>query len=213
MLDFPVLYTNGKLGTATTDPGDAGHRSAAAVRADHHHDSGRQGRSRGRGADSGDESRLLRLPRPSGHWPCLQRHAAHRAGVQRRASSTARLRRQDHQAVQLLRPEAHGDRRDAGGRHRRDRRCSRHHHRRELLRCREPAAAAADHDRRADDCDPVQREQLAVCGTRGQVCDLPQPARAAGQGAADQRLAEDAKRPARRTPSRCWGAANCSSRF
>ena len=34
-LDFPVLYTIGKLGTATTDLGDPRHRPAAALRADH----------------------------------------------------------------------------------------------------------------------------------------------------------------------------------
>ncbi len=43
---------------------------------------------------------------------------------------------QDHQALQLLRPQAHRHRRDPGRRYRRHRRHPRHHHRRELLRRR-----------------------------------------------------------------------------
>ena len=77
MLDFPVLYTNGKLGTATTRPGQSRHRPAAAVRADHPDHSHRQGRSRRPGADPGDQPRLLRLPRPARHRARLQRHHAH----------------------------------------------------------------------------------------------------------------------------------------
>ena len=74
MLDFPVLYTNGKLGTATTDPAVPGtdlQPLFEQIITDH---SRRQGRSRRPGADPRHQPRLLRLPRPSRH---------------RRASSTA----------------------------------------------------------------------------------------------------------------------------
>jgi GTP-binding protein len=79
------------------------------------------------------------------------------------------------------------DHRDHDGRHYRRGRCGRHHHRRDNHQRREPVAVAADRDRRADDCDSIQREQLAVCRARRAVCDEPQFAREARKRAADQR--------------------------
>ena len=52
-----------------------------------------------------------------------------------------------------------------------------------------PCAAAGDHYRRADHRHPVHGEHLAVRGARRAVRHLAQPARAAGERVADQRLA------------------------
>ena len=72
-LDFPVLYTNARHGTATTDLEPPGHGPAPALR--------RRGRAHPGTARVGDgaapgarrQSRLERLPRPAGHRPHLQR--------------------------------------------------------------------------------------------------------------------------------------------
>ena len=53
---------------------------------------------------------------------------------------------------------------------------------------RDARAAAADPDRRADHRDGVHHQYLAVRGPRGAVGHVAESARAAGQGAADQRL-------------------------
>ena len=77
-LEFPVLYTNGKLGTATTDlavPGTDLQPLFEAIVQDHSRARRRPGRA---AADPRRQSRLQRLPRPPGHCARLQRHPAHR---------------------------------------------------------------------------------------------------------------------------------------
>ncbi len=49
-------------------------------------------------------------------------------------------------------------------------------------------------------------------GTEGQLRHLAQHQGPAGEGAADERLDQASSRPPRPTPSRCSGAASCSSR-
>ncbi len=107
-LDFPVLYTNAKLGTATTDMAVPGvdlqplfESIVATLPAG-------QRRSQWRAADPGHESRLLRLSRTPRHRPRLQWDAAHR-----RRGHDFQARRladedQDHQALQLQRTAPDG---------------------------------------------------------------------------------------------------------
>ncbi len=66
------------------------------------------------------------------------------------------------------------------GRHRRHRRRGRHHHRRDHYRRRTSRTAPAHHHRRADDCDAVHHQHVAVLRTRRQLRHLAQPARAPG---------------------------------
>ena len=82
VLDFPVIYTNGKAGTATMDLNTSRHRPAAAVRPHLQDHSSRHRYGRRRPPDAGHQSGLLRLPRPPGHRARLQRHAQKRSGSQ-----------------------------------------------------------------------------------------------------------------------------------
>ena len=93
-LDFPVLYTNAKPGTASLSLDEPGHRPAAALR-DHRHDAFPlpPAMPKASAADAGHQSRLQRLPRPPRHRPRLQRHAARPAMTSTSPSATARCRR------------------------------------------------------------------------------------------------------------------------
>ena len=75
-LDFPVLYAVAKAGTATTDPAMPGTDLQPLFKRHRRNDSRSNRRCRGRAADSGDQSRLLRLLRTHRHLPRLSGHAA-----------------------------------------------------------------------------------------------------------------------------------------
>ena len=75
-LDFPVVYTNAKAGTANLDSGAAGRQPAAAVRPDRIHHPRPRRRSPGPAAAGGDPDRLRYLrgaagggAHPPGHHP------------------------------------------------------------------------------------------------------------------------------------------------
>ena len=118
-LDFPVLYTNAKTGHGDDRPrasraricGRCSTPSSDTIPA-------ADGRCRRAAADAGRQSRLQRLPRPPGHRARLQRHAAHRRRSCHRQARRLDGEDQDHQAVLVFRPEAHGHRRHRAGRHR-----------------------------------------------------------------------------------------------
>ena len=121
-LDFPVLYTNAKTGTATTDIKGGGDRPAAAVRCDREDDSAAQGDARRAAADPGREPRLQRLSGTPGDRARVQREDVHRRRSRHRQARRLAAEDQDHQAVLLLRTEAHRHHRNRTGRHRRRRR-------------------------------------------------------------------------------------------
>ena len=72
-LDFPVLYTNARAGTASRDPDDAGRGSAAAVRRDRRARAAAARQPGRAAAAAGRQPRFERLPRPHRHRPHLQR--------------------------------------------------------------------------------------------------------------------------------------------
>ncbi len=77
-LDFPVLYTNAKLGTASTNADKPGRQFAAAVRSHRRYHPSSAGRCGWPTASAGGEPGLQRLSWPAGHCARVQRHAAHR---------------------------------------------------------------------------------------------------------------------------------------
>ncbi len=77
VLEFPIIYTNGKAGTATMDQATPGTDLMPLFDLIICHDPGRARLARGRSAGAGHQPRLLGLPGPPGDRPCLQRHAAH----------------------------------------------------------------------------------------------------------------------------------------
>ena len=130
-LDFPVLYTNAKLGTASTDPAQPGTDLSPSSKPFINTIPTGDGRSQRHPPDPGHQSRLLRLPRPPRHRPRFQRNPAHRR--RRRHLQARRLAPEDphHQALHLQRPQAHRHRSHRDRRHRRRRRRRGHHHRRD----------------------------------------------------------------------------------
>ena len=87
-LDFPVLYTNARIGTATPGSGRAGRGSAAAVRRGRRARAAAARQPRRAAAAAGRQPRLERLPRAHRHRPHLQRPRQDRRRRRRRASST-----------------------------------------------------------------------------------------------------------------------------
>ena len=75
-LDFPVIYTNAKIGDRQTGSGTGDQRPAAALRHDPGKHSGAEGRSRRDPANAGRQSGLQRLSGSSRHRPSVQRDAA-----------------------------------------------------------------------------------------------------------------------------------------
>ena len=140
-LDFPVLYTNrqGRHGQARIPRRPGTDLQPALRRHREHH-------SRAAGDPDGALCRS---------WSPTSTTATTSAAWPSAASSTARCTSatkwpspscdgiaaedQDHQALLLRRPEAHGDHRNDAGRHRGHRRRRGHHHRRNRHQRREPA--------------------------------------------------------------------------
>ena len=94
-LDFPVLYTNARVGTASLDPDGGGRGSAAAVRRDRRARAAAARQSRRAAAAAGRQPRFERLPRPHRHRPHLQRPREDRRsgrGLQARHGRPARPR-------------------------------------------------------------------------------------------------------------------------
>ena len=131
-LDFPVIYTNGRVGTATLDLAKPGEDLRPLFDAIVDARAAADGIARRAAADPGRESRFERLPGPHRHRTHLQRQ-----GEDRRRSRDlhARGRRgtqgEDHEAVFVRRAEAHRNRQRGGRRHRLSRGDARHHHRRD----------------------------------------------------------------------------------
>ncbi len=163
-LDFPVLYTNAKLGTATTDlsqPGenlrplfDAIVDTIPVPRGD---------------ADGPLQIMVANLD----YSDYLGRLAIARVfnGTLRTGEDVAIAKRdgshredQNHQAIFVLRIEAHRHRYHRVGRHRRSRRRYRHQHWRDHHRRGESRAAAGHHYRRADHRHAVHGQHFAVLG-------------------------------------------------
>ena len=72
-LDFPVLYTNARLGTASPDQRRRRRGPAAAVRRDRRARAAAARQPGRAAAAAGRQPRLERLPRPHRHRPHLQR--------------------------------------------------------------------------------------------------------------------------------------------
>ena len=212
-IEFPVLYTNARAGTATTDLAVPGDEPAAALRRHRRARAAAGRRPRSAAADAGRQPRLERLPGPHRHRPHLQRPGEGRRPDRRAASSTAPA--QPTKVTKLFafdglkRVEID---RGAGRRHRLPGRHRRHHDRRDDRRSRAPAPDPADRDRRADRVDDLRRQHLAAGRPRRPVRDLAPPARPARQGAARQRLAAGRGHRDARSRSRCSAAASCSCR-
>ena len=76
-IDFPVLYTNAKTGTASRTSRAAGKTSSPCSKRSSKPSRNPKAIPR-TAADSGGQSRLQRLPGPPCHCSCLQRHHAYR---------------------------------------------------------------------------------------------------------------------------------------
>ncbi len=123
-LEFPVLYTNARAGTASDDRRRAGARPPAALRRDRPARAAAARRPRRAAADARRQPRLERLPGAHRDRPRVQRPRADRRprrGVQARGP---RPGDEGHQAVRLRRPQARGHRRSGGRRHHLPRRAS-----------------------------------------------------------------------------------------
>ena len=184
-LDFPVLYTNAKLGTATTDLAHSGRRPEATVRRAGRHHAGTDLRGRPPAPAAGDQPVGQRLRRPDGGGPDLERHSAHGSAHRRRPRRSRCGRR-----VGRARPDGHahghGDQPDHGqghragrhrgsgaGRDRRRRRPARGDNRRHHHRAGRPAAVAPPRSRRADPLHDLRREHISAERSRRQVRDQP----------------------------------------
>ena len=143
-LDFPVLYTNAREGTATTRPGGARRRPAAAVRRR------RRARPPPRGSPDAPlqaarrQPRLERLPRPHRHRADLQRPRQGRRPDRRLQARRHDARHESHEALHVRRPEAHRHPRGRRRRHHLPGRHREHHDRRDDRRRRASGRDSAD---------------------------------------------------------------------
>ena len=211
-LDFPVLYTNARIGTASAGSGGRRRGPAAAVRR------GRQARAaaarqpRRAAAAAGRQPRRERLPRADRDRPDLQRPRQDR---RRRRGRQARHRgaaHQGHQALRLRRPEAGRHPGSRGRRHRLPRRHRGHHDRRDDHRHGAPDRDPADRDRRADRVNDLRRQHLADGRPRRAVRHVAPAQGSPRQGAARQRLDPRGADRHARNRSRSSAAASCSCR-
>ncbi len=141
-IDFPIVYTNAKAGTATMDLADPGTNLKPALRASDRAHSGAALRSGPPAPAPGHEPVGQRLRRPDGHRPSLERHHQarwqdrHRQGRGRidgrfdRTRPDDLARRHGHQPHDRPRHRARRYRGSGSGRHRGPRRHSGRHHRR-----------------------------------------------------------------------------------
>ena len=100
-LDFPVLYTNAKVGTASTSLEVPGENLQPLFETILSTIPAAKGDPEWAAADSGHESRLLRLPGPPGHRARFQRHAEKRRRSEHFPPRRLALQDQDHQVVHL----------------------------------------------------------------------------------------------------------------
>ncbi len=177
-LDFPIVYTDARRGTATLDPNEPGEDLRPFF-----------------------ELILARIPPPAAHpEKNLQFQIASldyndyvgrlvigrvHAGVLRRGDPVALLKHDGSMSpakITMLYTfdglRADGDRPGLRRRPVRDGRDRWHRHRRDDRRRREPGGVAPDHGRGADRLDGVRGERLAVCGPRRPLPHLAPPARA-----------------------------------
>ena len=161
-IEFPVLYTNARQGTATTELGGEAVDLRPLFEAIVDHVPPPQGSTRCGPPAARGEPRRERVPRADRHRPHLQRpHPGQRSDRGHEARWLA-AGDEGHQAVRVRRAAPRGDR---GGRRRRHRvrgRHRRHHHRRDGRRSRASAGGAADGDRRAHRVDDLRREHVAA---------------------------------------------------
>ena len=200
-LEFPVLYTNARAGTASADVGLAGPGPAAAVRRD------RPPRAaaarRHASAASRCSSPTSTRATTSDGSPSAASSTAGSGSATRSRSASSTAASQETRVTKLFAFEGlkRVDIEQAvGRRHRLPRRHRGHHDRRDDRRRRGPPGDPADRDRRADRVDDLRREHVADRRPRGPVRDLAQHPRPAGEGAARQRL--DPRRGHRVRPSR-----------
>ncbi len=161
-LDFPVLYTNAREGTATRDlatPGVDLRPLFDAVIAHLPPPHGIAGRP---APGARREPRFERLPRPPRDRPDLQRP---REGGRPDWRLQARRHRRDdacHEALHVRGAEAGGRHRGGGRRHHLPRRHREHHDRRDDRRCRTSRARRPHRRGRADGVDDLRRQHVAV---------------------------------------------------
>ena len=221
-IEFPVVYTNAKLGTATRDLAHPGENLRPLLdllvevtppptyEPDHplqllvtnlsaNDYVGRMavGRIRNGTLKIGQRVAIVREEPEDHRW-------------QRRARADRHGDRPGHRAADREGDRARRHRRGGTGRHRERGRPAGGDDRRHADGPERPAAAAAAGRGCADTADDVRRQHLAHGRARREVPDQPP-----GQGAARPRGARQhgdrgARRPSRATPTRCAGAASCS---
>ena len=185
-LDFPVLYTNAKAGTASTDIAGGGENLQPLFDAIVKTTPLPQGDAAGpmqilvANLDYSDFLGRLAIARVFNGTMYTGEDV-----VIAKLDGT-HAQNQDHEAVFVFRTEAYGYYGNRAGRYCRRSGSGRHHHWRDHYRCRKSCAAAADCDRRAYDRDDIYGEHFAVCGTRRNLCHVAQPARALAERTADQ---------------------------
>ena len=169
-LDFPVLYTNAKLGTATRDQDAAGDGPRPLFDAIVEHVPPPRGDRRRAAADPRRQPRFERLPRAGSRSAASSTAASGLATRSPSASSTTNV--QETKVTKLYAFDGLEARRHPGGRsrrHRLPRRDRGHHHRRDHRRRRAPDCDSAGCDRRADGVDDLRRQHVAGGRTRGTV--------------------------------------------
>ena len=197
-IEFPVLYTSGRAGTASTDLDEPGDDLRPLFDAILNHVPPPVGDPDAAAADAGRQPRLQRLPRPPRHRPHLPRPGQGRRPDRRAQGRRPALLTKVTKLFAfdgLKRVEV--DEAPAGdivawpaSRTSASARRSPPEHRHPSRRC----------GRRAHAVDDLRRQHLALRGQRRPVRDLAAPARAAGEGAARQRVAARRAHRAAGTP-------------
>ena len=187
-LDFPVLYTNARVGTATPRSEHARRGPAAAVRRHRRARAAAARQPRRAAPAAGRQPRFERLPRPHRHRPHLQRPREDRRRGRRLQAGRRRPADEGHQAVRVRRPEARRHHRSRRRRHRLPRRHRGHHDRRDDRRRRAADCDPADRDRRADRVDDLRRQHVADGRPRRAVRHVAPDQGSARPRAARQRL-------------------------
>ena len=199
-IEFPVVYTNAKLGHRDPRPGRAGHRPPPAPRPARRRHAGPGVRARTPAAAPGHQPVGERVRGPHGRRADPQRdhprRPAHRRrprggrrhGGRDRARAHDHVHRVRHQPPDRARDGAHRHRRGRAGRDRLGRRPARGHHRRHAHGAGRPAPAAAPRRRRADAVDDVRRQHVAARRPRRQVRHVAPDQGPPREGGPGQRL-------------------------
>ena len=161
-LDFPVIYTNAKIGVAHRKIGDDSTNLQPLFEQIVTSIPPPSGDPVWRASNSGDQSRLQRISRARGHHSRFSGNTETRHGGRQSRNSTARFSPRKSPSSLRFAVWSATKPMKCRGRYRRD--CGRRGHsdRRKHHRSRESRAARTAHDRRADAHDGLHHQYVAV---------------------------------------------------